>query len=186
MVQIDITYRGGLRCEAVHGPSGQTLVTDAPVDNHGKGESFSPTDLVATALGVCIPTIMGIVAEREKIDLSDMRITVVKEMSVGPPRRIAKLTTRISCRADWTRDKGPSWRSPHSRARCIRPCTATWRCPSSSCIAKVRVARDPASDSRTGARGGPTTVRQRPSCYDWSPNHWLCAGNPGVRIGCKA
>ena len=95
MVQIDITYRGGLRCEAVHGPSGQTLVTDAPVDNHGKGESFSPTDLVATALGVCIPTIMGIVAEREKIDLSDMRITVVKEMSVGPPRRIAKLTTRI-------------------------------------------------------------------------------------------
>ncbi len=95
MVQIDITYQGGLRCEAVHGPSGTKLVTDAPVDNQGKGESFSPTDLVATALGVCIPTIMGIVAERDKIDLRGMRITVQKEMSAEPPRRIAKLTTRI-------------------------------------------------------------------------------------------
>ena len=95
MVQIDITYQGGLRCEAVHGPSGTKLVTDAPVDNQGKGESFSPTDLVATALGVCIPTIMGIVAERDKIDLRGMRISVQKEMSAEPPRRIAKLTTRI-------------------------------------------------------------------------------------------
>jgi len=95
MVQIDVTYQGGLRCQAVHGPSGQKLVTDAPVDNHGKGESFSPTDLVATALGACIPTIMGIVAEREKIDLTSMRITVQKEMSAEPPRRIAKLTTQI-------------------------------------------------------------------------------------------
>ena len=92
MVQIDITYQGGLRCEAVHGPSGMKLVTDAPVDNQGKGESFSPTDLVATGLGVCIPTIMGIVAEREKIDLTGIRITVQKEMSA---RRIAKLSVRI-------------------------------------------------------------------------------------------
>ena len=95
MVQIDITYQGGLRCEAVHGPSGAKLVTDAPVDNQGKGESFSPTDLVATGLGVCIPTIMGIMAEREKIDLTGIRITVQKEMSAEPPRRIAKLSTRI-------------------------------------------------------------------------------------------
>ena len=95
MVQIDVTYQGGLRCEATHGPSGQKLVTDAPVDNRGKGESFSPTDLVATALGTCIPTIMGIVAEREKIDLTSLRITVQKEMSAEPPRRIAKLITRI-------------------------------------------------------------------------------------------
>lgn len=95
MVQIDVTYQGGLRCEAVHGPSSTKLVTDAPVDNHGKGESFSPTDLVATALGTCIPTVMGIVAEREKIDLTGMRVTVTKEMSPQPPRRIAKLTTRI-------------------------------------------------------------------------------------------
>jgi len=95
MVRIDVTYQGGLRCDAVHGPSGSKLVTDAPVDNHGKGESFSPTDLVATALGTCIPTIMGIVAEREKIDLAGLRITVQKEMSVESPRRIARLVTRI-------------------------------------------------------------------------------------------
>ena len=95
MVRIDVTYQGGLRCEATHGPSGQKLVTDAPVDNRGKGESFSPTDLVATALGTSIPTIMGIVAEREKIDLTSLRITVQKEMSAEAPRRIAKLITRI-------------------------------------------------------------------------------------------
>jgi len=95
MVRIDVAYQGGLRCEATHGPSGQTLITDAPADNHGKGESFSPTDLVATALGTCIATIMGIVAEREKIDLADLRITVQKEMSAEPPRRIARLVTRI-------------------------------------------------------------------------------------------
>jgi putative redox protein len=95
MVQIDVVYQGGLRCEAVHGPSGTKLVTDAPVDNQGKGESFSPTDLVATGLGVCIPTIMAMVAEREKIDLTGMRITVQKEMSAEPPRRIAKLAVRI-------------------------------------------------------------------------------------------
>ena len=95
MVRIDVTYQGGLRCEATHEPSGQRLVTDAPVDNRGKGESFSPTDLVATALGTCIPTIMGIVAEREKIDLTGLRISVQKEMSAEAPRRIAKLITRI-------------------------------------------------------------------------------------------
>ena len=95
MVRIDVAYQGGLRCEATHGPSGQTLITDAPADNHGKGESFSPTDLVATALGTCIATIMGIVAEREKIDLTGLRITVQKEMSAEPPRRIARLITRI-------------------------------------------------------------------------------------------
>jgi len=95
MVQIDVTYQGGLRCQAVHGPSRTMLITDAPVDNHGKGESFSPTDLVATALGACIPTIMGIVAARDQIDLTGLRVIVQKEMSAEPPRRIAKLTTRI-------------------------------------------------------------------------------------------
>jgi len=95
MVQVDVVYRGGLRCEATHGPSGNTLLTDAPVDNQGKGEAFSPTDLVATALGTCIATIMGIVAEREKIDLVGMKITVQKEMSADLPRRIAKLSARI-------------------------------------------------------------------------------------------
>ena len=95
MVKISIRYEGGLRCEAVHGPSGQKLFTDAPVDNHGKGESFSPTDLVATALGSCMATIMGIVAERHQLDLADMKIEVIKEMSKDTPRRIARLATVI-------------------------------------------------------------------------------------------
>jgi putative redox protein len=95
MVNISISYEGGLRCEAVHGPSGQKLFTDAPLDNHGRGESFSPTDLVATALGSCMATIMGIVADRHKLDLTGMKIEVSKEMSQDTPRRIARLTTVI-------------------------------------------------------------------------------------------
>ena len=63
MVHLSSVYEGGLRCRATHAPSGTSLVTDAPVDNHGKGESFSPTDLVATALGACMMTIMGIVGD---------------------------------------------------------------------------------------------------------------------------
>ncbi len=95
MVTIGITYRSGLRCEAIHGPSNQTLITDAPVDNHGKGQAFSPTDLVATALGTCLATVMGLVAEREGIDLEGMKISVTKEMVADPKRRISRLTTRI-------------------------------------------------------------------------------------------
>jgi len=96
MVGISTRYEGGLRCRATHGPSGTTLVTDAPVDNHGKGESFSPTDLVATALGACMMTIMGIFADRHGIDLAGMRAETVKEMSASPPRRIAALRTRLT------------------------------------------------------------------------------------------
>lgn len=95
MVEINITYEGDLRCQAVHGPSGQGLFTDAPVDNHGKGQSFSPTDLVATALGTCMATIMGILADREGWDLRGMRIRVVKEMVSQPCRRIGRLRTTI-------------------------------------------------------------------------------------------
>ena len=95
MVKIDIRYEGGLRCAATHGPSGQTLQTDAPVDNHGRGETFSPTDLVATALGACMATIMGIAAERHQLDLRGMQIEVTKVMSADLPRRIAKLATTI-------------------------------------------------------------------------------------------
>lgn len=95
MVTIAVRYEGGLRCKATHGPSGQTLHTDAPVDNHGRGESFSPTDLVATALGACMATIMGIAAERHQLDLRGMSIEVSKVMSAEAPRRIAKLATTI-------------------------------------------------------------------------------------------
>ena len=96
MVSLTTIYEGGLRCRATHGPSGTTLITDAPVDTHGKGESFSPTDLVATALGACMMTIMGIVAERHAIDLVGMKAETVKEMSAEPPRRISALRTRIT------------------------------------------------------------------------------------------
>lgn len=95
MIQIVTRYQGGLRCEATHGPSQTTLITDAPVDNHGKGESFSPTDLVATALGTCMATVMGIFAERHAIDLRGMTVTVGKEMVQAPARRIARLTCEI-------------------------------------------------------------------------------------------
>ncbi len=70
-------------------------MTDAPVDNHGRGEAFSPTDLVGTALGTCIATILGIVAARHELDLRGMRIQVDKEMAVTPTRRIGRLLTRV-------------------------------------------------------------------------------------------
>jgi len=91
MVTITSTYDGGLRCTATHGPSGVTLITDAPVDNHGKGESFSPTDLVATAVANCMMTVMGIAAERHGVDLKGTMVTIGKEMSSDPPRRIVGL-----------------------------------------------------------------------------------------------
>jgi len=94
-IQIEVAYEGGLRCRAVHGPSRAELVSDAPVDNHGKGESFSPTDLVATALGTCMLTVMGIYAERHGIDLKGATATVGKEMVTAPVRRIGRLACEI-------------------------------------------------------------------------------------------
>jgi putative redox protein len=96
MVEIDITYQGDLHCEAVHGPSQAKVSTDAPRDNEGRGESFSPTDLVATALGSCMVTIMGIYARRNQIDLSGTKVRVVKEMVQQPVRRIGALRVTIS------------------------------------------------------------------------------------------
>ncbi len=96
MVHIDITYTGGLRCQATHGPSGSELTTDAPVDNHGRGESFSPTDLMATALGSCMVTIMGIVAERHGWNIEGTKVGVDKEMTNAAPRRIARLSVTIN------------------------------------------------------------------------------------------
>ena len=96
MVSITALYDGGLRCTATHGPSGQTLITDAPVDNHGKGESFSPTDLVATAVANCMMTVMGIAAERHGVDLKGMQVVIDKEMSTDIPRRIAAFRSVMS------------------------------------------------------------------------------------------
>ncbi len=95
MVKATIVYSGDLHCVATHEPSQAKITTDAPVDNHGKGESFSPTDLVGTALGTCMATVMGIYARQQNVELSGLRIEVAKEMSVSGPRRIARLSSEI-------------------------------------------------------------------------------------------
>ncbi len=94
-VKIVTVYEGDLHCDAVHGPSGDRLSTDAPVDNQGKGERFSPTDLVAVALGTCILTTMGIAARNRGLDIRGARVEVLKEMSAVPRRHIGKLTVRL-------------------------------------------------------------------------------------------
>jgi putative redox protein len=95
LVRIDTRYEGDLHCQAVHGPSGRALETDAPVDNHGRGESFSPTDLLATGLITCMATTMGIVAQKNGWDLSDMTLGVEKIMSADRPRRVARLEVEL-------------------------------------------------------------------------------------------
>lgn len=95
-VEITGEYIGGLGVSAKHGPSGATLSTDAPVDNGGQGKSFSPTDLVATALGSCVLTILGLVAERHELDLTGSTVHVTKEMITSPVRRIGGLKTIVT------------------------------------------------------------------------------------------
>ena len=97
MVQIDIAYQGDLRTEARHEPSGSTLLTDAPKDNQGNGAAFSPTDLLATSLGTCMVTTMGIVAKRLNVDLTGTTVRVLKDMVSTPMRRVGKLTVEIHC-----------------------------------------------------------------------------------------
>ncbi|HSV15970.1 MAG TPA: OsmC family protein [Tepidisphaeraceae bacterium] len=99
MVQIDIEYQGSLRTQARHEPSGSTFLTDAPKDNQGNGEAFSPTDLLATALGTCMVTTMGIAAKRVNVDLVGTTVRVLKEMIATPTRRLAQLTVEIHCPA---------------------------------------------------------------------------------------
>lgn len=95
MVKTMTTYQGGLHCTSMHEPSGATVSTDAPVDNNGRGESFSPTDLVGAALAGCMSTIMGIVAQRKNIVIEGMTVEVGKYMNADP-RRIAKLEVTIT------------------------------------------------------------------------------------------
>ena len=96
MTRIDSRYSGQLRCHSQHGPSGSTLDTDAPTDNQGKGERFSPTDLVATALATCILTIMGIVAQRHGWSLEGTSARVEKTMTSSGVRKIALLEVWIT------------------------------------------------------------------------------------------
>ena len=95
MVEVSVVYTGDLHTKAIHGPSSAELETDAPVDNCGKGEEFSPTDLVGTAMATCMLTIMGIYAKNNDIDIEGTKAVVQKEMTAELPRMIAKLSTVI-------------------------------------------------------------------------------------------
>ena len=95
MSQSNIVYKDNLRTEAVHLSSGEAIITDAPVDNNGKGEAFSPTDLVVAALGSCMITIMGIVAQKHNIDISGTSASVKKIMGSNP-RKIDEVVIDIS------------------------------------------------------------------------------------------
>ena len=99
MATIAISYLGDLRTEDTHLQSGTSIYTDAPTDNQGRGEAFSPTDLVANALGTCILTTMAIFARRDGIELAGSEASVTKIMSPEAPRRIAKIEIEMVLKA---------------------------------------------------------------------------------------
>ena len=105
MVKISIVYEGQLRCVLTHEQSGSVIRTDAPKDNMGKGEAFSPTDLVAAALGSCMLTMMGMVAARHNIDLKGTTVDVSKEMVASPVRRIGTITVNFRMAPGIPQDK---------------------------------------------------------------------------------
>ncbi len=100
---IQIRYEGDLHTVATHLQSSTTLATDGPTDNHGRGESFSPTDLVATGLGACMLSIMGIVANRHGWDLTQATAAVKKVMAADPVRRIARIEVELRIPGDFDR-----------------------------------------------------------------------------------
>lgn len=95
MVKMSGIYQGELHCEMTHGPSKSKISTDAPVDNHGKGQAFSPTDLLGASLGSCILTTMAIIAERDKVNLKGAEVFVEKEMASDAPRRVESLSVKL-------------------------------------------------------------------------------------------
>ena len=97
MTRYEIVYEGELRTLCTHEESGQALLTDAPLDNQGKGEFFSPTDLVGIALGSCVLTLMGIAAKRLGISIGETKLSVEKEMKAAPARMIGRLVVRVFC-----------------------------------------------------------------------------------------
>lgn len=94
MVEIFVEYEGDLHTSVRHGPSGRAIDTDAPVDNQGRGESFSPTDMLASALGCCMVTVMGIVARRKGWAIEGTKVRVEKHMSESP-RRVGHLVVQF-------------------------------------------------------------------------------------------
>jgi putative redox protein len=95
MVKMSAVYQGNLHCEATHGPSGSKIETDAPRDNEGFGERFSPTDLVGAALATCVLTTMGIMARRNGIPMEGAHAEAEKEMVAVPIRRIGALRVMV-------------------------------------------------------------------------------------------
>lgn len=96
MVKSTGTYQGGLNCELTHGPSGKTIETDAPKDNHGRGAAFSPTDLTTASFAACMVTTMAIAAKNKLgYDIPGVRWEITKEMSADAPRRIVRITTQL-------------------------------------------------------------------------------------------
>lgn len=95
MVKITGEYQGSLHCVAKHEQSGSVLNTDAPKDNQGRGEAFSPTDLVATGFATCVCTIIAMAARTRGVELAGLRYEVTKEMTATPPRRIARLHLKL-------------------------------------------------------------------------------------------
>jgi putative redox protein len=95
MVEMKLVYEGGLHTSATHGPSRATVETDAPVDNQGKGEAFSPTDLLATSLGSCMLTTMAIAGDREGWALEGARARVEKHMELDPRRRVGRVVVEL-------------------------------------------------------------------------------------------
>lgn len=94
MITSTVEYKGNLRTEAIHLESGTKIITDAPKDNHGNGESFSPTDLMATSLSSCMLSIMGIVAKRDNIDIVGIKTEVTKIM-YSEPRRVGEIHVKL-------------------------------------------------------------------------------------------
>ncbi len=99
MTSITGEYQGSLRTKLTHKSSNTQLITDAPIDNHGKGESFSPTDLLAAALGSCMVTIMGIRANTKNINLAPFQFQIKKIMQTSP-RKVGRVEIEIVCSKD--------------------------------------------------------------------------------------
>ncbi len=91
MVKMLATYQGEKHCEVVHQPSNSAISTDAPRDNHGKGETFSPTDLIGAAMATCMLTTMAILSEKDSLNLMGAQVSISKEMATNP-RRIGELS----------------------------------------------------------------------------------------------
>jgi len=106
MVRIDAVYEGDLHSACHHLPSGARLATDAPVDNQGRGASFSPTDLLAAALGSCMLTVMGIVARGEGWKLEGAQLAIEKHMAESP-RRVSRLVLRFGMPAGLPAESHP-------------------------------------------------------------------------------